>query len=236
MTYSNSTPLSYGPNEPLRYYANTGNSNGKLIKTASGGAALCGLGAGAIGGAVVGATRNPYIKNGVPSDSFARAAYNKYARKADKSIKEPYEQCNEVLSKIGKVNSADELRTLMGNNPEASKEVSATLGKTPEEFLKTVTDKNLGSNKKVIKQKLESANELRFQNMKNNINLAWNEEKHAFVKPNDMEKGIFKAIKKASRRIKASFIAKYALIGGAVTGAVTYLVHRFIISKKHNSQ
>ena len=246
MSYSYSTPLSYGTQQPASYdyqpdyqynpepqeIQDTTPKTKRSWPYGVGGALI-----GATGGSIIASKKNPYMKNGIPTDTFSRMAYNKYADKyASEAVKKSYGQYNEVIKKIDKVKTTDELKTLLNNNPEASKEVSTALNKTTEEFLSTVTDTNLASNKETIKKKLESANQTRYQNMKNDIARCWDTENKKFVKPDGMEDGIFDAIKKTTGRVKANFIAKYAAISALVVGAVAYLAHKIITIKKQNSQ
>jgi hypothetical protein len=214
------------------YYHNRRRHKGDLPSSVPAG--LTGVGIGAVGGALAGAVKeNPYMVNGIPSDTFAKLSYEKYLKKAPDAERKAYGQCNEVISKIDGIRTTDELKTLLKNNPEASKEVSTALNKTTEEYLKGVSDTNLVANKEVIKKKLEVANESRFQNMKNEITRAWNGEKKVFIKPNDMDRNLFSAIKKTSRTIRAKVIGKYAAIGAAVTGAVVFAAHKIINLVKH---
>jgi len=196
-------------------------------------AGLTGLGVGVLGGCIAGALKkNPYMNNGVPTNTFAQLAYEKYLKKAPDIERKAYGQSNEVINQIDKMKNTDELKTLLSNNSEASKEVSTALNKTTEEYLSTVADTNLAANKNMIKKKLEVANQSRYQNMKNEISRAWNSEKRAFVKPDNMDKNTFKAITRTAGAVRARFIATYALIAGIVTGTLTFITHKIIAHRK----
>lgn len=240
MPYSYSTPLSYGNQPPVSYEEtyNTYPAEGKRkkgikpgVKVAAGGAVL-----GAAGGAIIGSCQNPYMTNGVPTDTFARTAYDRYVKKADEAVRKSYGQYNEVINKINSVKTTDELKTLLNNNPEAAKEVSTALNTTTDEYLSKVTESNLSSNKATIKQKLESANQTRYQDMKNEISRCWDAEKKKFVKPDSVDNKIFKAIKRSCGQVRAKFIAKYAAIGAAVTGVISYAAYKIIKARQQNIQ
>ena len=241
--YSHSTPLSYGPNQPLSYnntqavrYDALGNPY-PVTKASSLPAAMTGAGLGFVGGGLAGLLKkNPYMVNGIPTDEFAKLAYEKYLKKAPEVESKAYNQANEVISQLDKIKNTDELKTLINNNPEASKELSTALNKTTEEYLSTVSDTNLASNKEVIKNKLEAGNKTRYQNMKNEITRAWNNEKKTFVKPDNMDDNIFKAIRKTTGKAKANFVAKYALISALITGAVAFTAHKIIDLVKNRRQ
>lgn len=243
MSYSYSTPLSYGPNQPLSYsnkptvqYDASGRPY-PMVKVSSIPAAMSGAGLGLIGGGIAGALKkNPYIVNGLPTDNFAVLAYEKYLKKAPDIERKAYYQSNEVIKQLDSIKTTDELKTLINNNPEASKELSTALNKTTEAYLSTVSDTNLAANKEVIKNKLEAANKTRYQNMKNEISRAWNNEKKTFVKPNNMDNAVFKAIKRTTGKARAEFITKYALIAGAITGVAAFTIHKIINLVNHRRQ
>ena len=240
--YSNSTPLSYGPTQPLSYNNNQKvryDANGRPypIGISSVPAGMTGAGFGLLGGGLAGALKkNPYMVNGIPTDNFAQLAYEKYLKKAPAVEQKAYNQSNEVIRQLDKIKTTDELKTLMNNNPEASKEVSTALNKTTEEYLSSVADTNLAANKEVIKKKLEAGNQTRYQNMKNEISRAWDNEKHKFVKPDNMDASVFKAIKRTTGNARAAFTAKCALITAAVAGVVAFAAHKIINLVKQRKQ
>lgn len=195
--------------------------------------ALTGAGIGLVGGAVAGALKkNPYMKNGVPTDTFAQLAYERYLKKAPHIEKKAYDQSHEVLNQIDKMKNTDELKTLMHNNSEAAKELSTALNKTTDEYLSTVADTNLGANKELIKKKLDVANLSRYQYMKNEISRAWDPDKKAFVKPSNMDNNTFKAIRRTSGAVRAKVILTYAAVTAAVTGVLAFATHKIINHRK----
>lgn len=233
MSYSYSTPIAYGTQAPLSYDGVQNEQQVIYRKPSAAPAVVAGCAIGLIGGSIIGANKkNPYMKNGVPTDTFTKNSYDKYMKKAPEDEKAAYEQCKEVIKKINKVKNTDELKTLLSNNSEASKEVSTALNMTTDEFLNNVTDANLSSNKATIKQKLEAANQTRFQNMKNEISRCWDSEKKKFTKPDDMSEDMFKAIKKTSAKVRSKFVAKYALIATAIGGAVGFVANKIVARKK----
>ncbi len=241
MSYSYQTPLSYGPQQPLSYNNQMAQYNPPeqypIARVSSANAGLTGAGLGFVGGGIAGALKkNPYMVNGIPTDEFTKMVYEKYLKKAPDIERKAYNQANEVISQLDKIKNTDELKTLINNNPEASKEVSTALNKTTEEYLSSVADTNLAANKEVIKKKLDAGNQTRFQNMKNEISRAWDGEKKAFVKPDNMDNSVFKAIKRTTGNAKAAFIAKYALISAAITGAVFFITHKIVNLVKQRRQ
>ena len=251
MTYSNEMPLSYyntvpqnqniqaAQNKPLSYYGEypVRNNQNLPVKKSSLSAGLSGAGIGILAGGVFGAVqKNPYMKNGIPTDEFAQLAYKRYLKKAPSTEQQAYGQTNEVINNIHKMKTTDELKTLLNSNPEASKEIATALNKSTDEYLSSITDSNISANKDVIKKKLEAANLTRYQDMKNEISRAWCAEKKKFVRPDDMEKTTFRAIKRTSDIIRSKVVARYALVVGAITGALTFILHKLTHHDKHRNQ
>lgn len=241
MSYSYSTPLSYGTQTPLSYEEQPQMDQQVQVygqKRSSLPAACAGAGLGLITGTVIGINKKPYIKNGVPTDTFTKTVYDKYVNKlAPETERTSYGQYKEVINKIDKISSVDDLKSLMTNNPEAAKEIETTLsGKTIDEYLNGVKDKNLNSAKKAIKKKLEAANNVRYEGIKTQITDAWNSDKKKFVKPDAMDKKMFKAIKSAAAKIKAVCTAKTAAIAGLIGGVIGFAGHKIISHKKEVAQ
>ena len=248
MTYSYQTQNYYEPaNQQVNYYNQSqlhdkyyeqgepgepiGNDL-KHSKPSSAPAGLAGATVGALAGTAIGICQNPFIKNGVPTDKFAQQSYVKYLKKAPAAEKNSYGQFNEVINSLDKIKTPEELKNLFNSNPDASKELTTALNKSADEFLNGVTNRNISSNKKTIKSKLEAAIDTRYQNMKNEIERAWNFEKKRFVKPNDMDKNVFNAIRRAAVGLKASFVAKYAAVAGVIGGVLAYAGHKIYVNKK----
>lgn len=233
MSYSYSTvPLSYGPNDQFGYEVDANQNQRKSHPSLLAGGIAAVVGAG--GGVIVGSKINPYMKNGVPTDKFAKLSYDRFVKSASDDVRQSYDQYKEVLKKIDKVKDADQLRTLMNNNPEASKVVSEPLHKETAEFLSLVNETNLSSNKTIIKDGMKNAINARHADMKNNISSCWDAGK--FVKPDGMDDKMFEAIQKTTKRVKAGCIAKWAGISAAVLGVATFVIHKIIRNKKESAQ
>jgi len=251
MTYSNEIPLSYnnygpqnqyGPvvqNKPLSYYGEYPQYNKENLPAdkSSFSTGMSSAGIGLLAGGVIGAVqRNPYMKNGIPTDEFAQLTYHKYLKNAPVIEQQAYGQTNEVINNISRMKTTDELKTLLNNNPEASKEIATALNKSTDEYLSSIADSNISANKEVIKKKLETANLTRYQNMKNEISRAWCAEKKKFVCPEDMDKNTFKAIKKTSDIVRSKVVARYALVVGATTGVAAFIIHKLTHHNRHKNQ
>jgi len=239
MSYSYSTPLSYGTQAPLSYVEQPQDSQQVMGQRRSAAPAVfLGGSLGLVTGTIIGVNKKPYIKNGVPTDTFTRTVYEKYVNKvADEAERTSYGQYKEVIKKIDKVKNLDELKSLMSSNPEASKEIGMSLsGKTVDEYLNGIKDRNLHSAKKAIKNKLEAANNVRYEGIKTQITDAWNAEKKKFEKPDSMDKKMYKAIKRAASKMKAGCTAKTAAIAGLIGSVVGFAGHKIINHKKEVAQ
>lgn len=232
MSYSYSTPLTYGQQVPLSYDDYSNNPDVVKKKKSSVPAGIGGAVLGAAVGGIVTSRINPNIKNGQLTDTFSRVAYDRYAKKAEESVRNSYNQYNEVINKIDKIKTTEELKTLLTNNPEASKEITSGLNQTTEEYLSKVTEADLSSTKTTIKQALEAKNQVRYDNMKKDIKSCWNDSKKCFEKPDNFDETTFKAIKKASRQLKNGFVAKWIAISAAAAGVVAFVAHKLITNKK----
>lgn len=223
MTYSYSAPLTYGPQPNDLYYESQ-----NYQKPSAAPAAVLGTLAGAGVGAIVGGRKNPFMaKNGEVLDSFAKSAYEKYVNTAKDAGKEAYEGGLNILKKIDVVKTPDELKKLLNENKEAAKEICTELKQTPEEFLGRVTEDNLDKNKKALKERIESANNNRYRDMKNQIEACWNKDKKKFVEVDSVKKEVFKAIEKSTGKNK--IIGKYAAIGAAIGGVISFIAAKIFL-------
>jgi hypothetical protein len=195
--------------------------------------ALAGLAIGGAGGAFLGFKKNPLVdKSGLVRDSFAHDVYAKYLTKNPNAGKEAYNQGLNIIKKIDSVKSADKLKSLLTSNSEAVKEMCAELEDMPEEFIQRITDDDLASNKKVIKERLVAGNKNRAQNIKNQIQACWNNQTKKFEQAESVKDEVFKSIKKVSNAAKSKVVTKYAAIGAVVTGCVAYLTHKVLTYQK----
>lgn len=221
MVNSYLAPLSYGEASLPLGYDNIENSQRKYsnLPLVAGTAIV-----GASAGGFIGSRINPKIKkNGMVSDTFAKAAYERYVKKVPEAGKDSYNQSLEILKKIDKIKTPEDLKALFTANPDAAKMVCVELEGGVDNFLDGVTKENLNANKKLLKDQLKSGNTARYQNMKNWIQSCWDKKKKKFVRPDDMSKELFNAIKHASYGGKTKLIAMGAAIGGVVAGSVAYI-------------
>ena len=160
MTYSYSSPVSYGPQQNDVYYTNT------MPKKhfSAGNAMTTGVVLGGLAGTVVGATKKNYLnKDGSFSDSFVKSTFENYINNSEKSSKKAYTEGLEILKKIDSVKTPEELKALFDANPEAAEEIFNELKQTPDDFLNNIRKRNLNSNKKTIKSKINAGNNTRYQ-------------------------------------------------------------------------
>ena len=218
MTYSYSTPLTYGPQ--------TAQTNTKPSSLPYGAA---GLVVGGAAGAVAGVKKNPFIdKSGEATDSFSKKVFQKYIDKAEDAIKKSHEQKMEIYKDIDGVKTSDELRALFSSKPDAKISLEA-------DFLKNVDESNLAASKKTIKNKIIADTNTSLQNVKNKIKTFWDAESKKFAKPDGGDEKIFNAIVDAKKGVKAKVIGKYAAIGAAATGILAVVLHKFISSKNNTN-
>lgn len=236
MSYSYSAPNTYVQYEPAVYQPDYYKASAKK-KHPSLNAGLAGAAVGLAGGTVIALRKNnPYMPNGVPTDDFVKTAFDNYLKTAPDAKKAVYNQCNEILNGLNNVKNAEELKALLNKNAEGAKVLNQMLDAPLENYLKSVTDSNIASNKEVIKKTFDNANEIKLQNMKNKIEQAWNAEKKAFVKPDNMEEDVFNAIKNVTGKARRKFVIKYAAIAAAIAGVVTFGVHKILTVLKNRQQ
>ncbi len=228
MTYSYSSPLTYGQQDPTMYDGMT-YKKPSSIPYAAGGLVL-----GAAAGGFAGSKINPFVsKDGKASDTFAKSVHDKVIETAADAEKNSYKQGQEILKQIDKISTPEELKNLADTNKEAMKNVCTELGQTPEEFLQNVTEENLSANKKTIKEKINAGNNTRYQDIKNKIQACWNKESKKFEKADSVKQEVFDAIKDSTKGVKGKLIAKYAAIAGAATGAAAFVAHKIFTNKNN---
>ena len=223
MTYSYSSPMTYGPNQPVTYEG----MEYKPQKPSSVPTAIVGALTGAGVGFYLGNKTNPYMtKDGNVTDSFAKNAYEKFVNKNDDSAKKIYNQSQEILKKIDGIKSPEELKALFNNNKEAVEKMCEELKHTTEEFINGVTQDNLGANKKSIKERLNAINENQYQSMKNWIQASWDKTSKKFKKVDNVKQEVFDSIKDSTKGMKTKAIIKYMAIATAIGGVGAYVAHK----------
>lgn len=228
MTYSYSSPVSYGPQQNDVYYTNT------MPKKhfSAGNAMTTGVVLGGLAGTVVGATKKNYVnKDGSFSDSFVKSTFENYINNSEESSKKAYTEGLEILKKIDSVKTPEELKALFDANPEAAEEIFNELKQTPDDFLNKIRKGNLNRNKKAIKSKINAGNNTRYQDIKNQIELCWDTNKKKFVKDENVEEAVFNAINKSKSKIQWRTIGKFAALGAVAAGLAG-----FVFAKIFNKQ
>lgn len=223
MTYSYSSPLTYGPQQNGVYYDGMTYQKPSAVPFAVGGTVI---GSGV--GAIIGSKKKPNIaKNGEVTDTFAKSVYEKYVDKVADAGKESYNGGKEILKKIDGINSPEELKALFDANKEAATDMCTELKQTPDEFLNNVSKDNLKANKKTIKEKIVAGNNTRYQDMKNQIQACWDKDKKKFVKNENVNEEVLKILKKSTSSVKN--ILKGAAIGGAIAGVTGFVLGKLFI-------
>lgn len=229
MTYPYSNTLNY-PQQTGVYY------NDQHYKKSSAPIATVGAVVGGGIGAYMGIKKNPFISTkGEASDTFARTVYDRYINKATDAGKEGYKEGLNILKKIDKIKTPEELQSLLDTNKEATQGLFTELKQTPEEFMSKVTSENLTNSKKIIKEKIDANNKVRYGEMKNQIQMCWDKENKKFIKNDKIKDEVFDAIKKSTTKTKIKTVAKYTAIG-AITTALLGIVAKILLTNKKAPQ
>ena len=227
MTYSYQNPTTYETYTPVKYdsayYVNEQKTSSAAFPTLAG--AVVG---GTVGG-VVGYKGHPYMSNNLPKDSFTKKAYAKYVEKVAGSEKTIHTQGKEILKKIEKVKTVDELKSLLQNQQDAAKEA---LGHSYDDIINNLSETNLGQNKKTIKTAIKTQQENKIQKMKNWIQTCWDAKNKKFEKTTGMADDVFSSIKKSAEKFKFTNMGKGILIGATTTGLVGFIASKIIQAKK----
>ena len=226
MTYSYSTPLTYGdPQTPLAYDY----MNNNRRKPSSVPAAGVGFAAGAIAGGVIGSKINPYFNKSDSAqikDSFASAAQKKYIKKYGTEAERNFDsQAQKVLKELKGAKNADEVKNLLNNNAEVRNIIDSGL-------IDSLDDKNIKTNKESIKTAIENTQKSKVETMKNNIVKCWNQTDKKWEKPTGMSDDIYKAIKNTADNMKHNNIWKGIGIGGVGLGLAAFAAHKLYLHNK----
>lgn len=223
MSYSYSTPLTYGQPSQGTYSNETATKKSSALPYGVAGAVV-----GGVGGGIIGGKKNPYLdKKGEATDTFSKKVFEKYIDKADDAIKKAHTQKMEIYQEIDGIKNADDLRALFAARPEANL-------KLEPDFLNNVDANNLTESKKVIKETVEADTKASFQNVKNKIKTYWDASSKKFVKPDGSDETIFNAINEAKKGVKGKLIAKYAAIGAAATAILAVVLNKLFSKNNTN--
>lgn len=194
---------------------------------------LAGLAVGAGTGAIIGANTNPYIKkSGEAIENFATDVFNKVIENGDEATKKIHKQSKEILNKINKIKTPEELKNLLENNKDFTNNMCNELKQTTDEYLKMITKENFKSNKSTITERINGINKNKLQALKNQIEACWDKNNKKFTKSSNVKQNVFDAIQESCKNFKNKFIAKYAIIGGLVTAITTFIIYQSIKIEK----
>ena len=189
------------------------------------GSALVGL----LGGGTIGYLkyRRPVSKDGTVSDSFAKQAFNDYAKKGPN--KKYFKEANELLSKLDKVKSPAEFKKLISKHKEICNK--NYLGISFDTVYDTVNKDNFNSKVSNLKNAIQSTLNHDVNNMKDTILACWDKENKKFVKPSSLRNNkIFDSIVKTKSNIQWKKAGKYGGITAGILGGLA-LVYRIIVAK-----
>ena len=189
-------------------------------------AAAGGLIAGGAIGAFAGFKKNSVIdKNGI-KDSFAKKVEERLINEAGETAKNIHNQGNDIIKKIDKIKSPEDLKTLFGSNKDAVKDMCSKLKQTPEEFLQTITSDNLKQNKETIKNWFIAGRNNKFQAIKNKIQFCWDKDTKKFTQPKAIKDNVYNAIIKTQKSAKKVSTIKYGAIAAAIGAAVGFIISK----------
>lgn len=234
MSYSYSTPLTYGPQQayPEQQVYVKPKKTSSAIPLSIAGAAV-----GAVAGGFGGWNRNAFVnKSGDVADTFVKEVQANLQKNLKNPGNDAYTQGENILNKIKSIKSPEELITLFNENKKAANGICKILNKSPEEFVKNITQENLSTNKKTIRKAVETNNETIIQDLKNKITSCWNKTQKKFSKTSGVSDNFYKAIEDSTRKCRN----KNALITGGLTalglGAAIFTICKLVErSKKEKS-
>ena len=227
------TPATYGYSAVTNVPTNKPNTK----KSSSVPYTFGGLTIGAGAGALIGWKKNPFIaKNGEVINNFAEKAFNIFINKKDDSAKKIYNDSVNILEGLKKVKTPEDLKTLLNNNKDFTKDMCTGFKQTPDKYIKTITKDNLQANIDTISAQIKATNTNKLQSIKNQIQACWDKSTKTFKKNNNVSQDVFNAINEATQKSKNKLIGKYALIGGLGTALVTFLTYNVIKILKNKKQ
>ncbi|MBE7711405.1 MAG: hypothetical protein E7Z92_04615 [Cyanobacteria bacterium SIG31] len=213
MSYSYSTPVSYGPQPQLGYEINEKKKNN------SSAALIGGVAVGGIGGAVIGSKVNLFsTKNGELKKEVVNKIFNNYIKSAEESFANAYNQSTKIIQDLKNVLNVEELNTLKNNYTEFFNNLKLNT--------ENINADNLKENLNTIKQRVESDIATLKQEFKNKIQPYWNKDKKVFENINTSSDDICNAINKSIKGARLKTTAKYAGIAAAVLGVTAFVAHK----------
>ena len=178
---------------------------------------------GALGGGAAGYFKNryPVQKDGTVSDSFAKEVFEKNLKKnRSETAQKFFNQLNNVLKKIDKINSPEGLKKLLKENKEIIEEQCK--GISVDTFLDGINSSNLKETQKSLKEVLEKNLDFEILKTKNAIKLGWNNDSKKFIKtPEFKDNKLFDVIKNTKNNIQWKKALKYGGITAGIMGALT---------------
>ena len=190
-------------------------------------AAVGGLVAGGAIGAFIGFKKNSITDKTGIKDSFAKKVEERLLNEAGETAKNIHNQGTNIIKKIDKIKSPEDLKILFEANKDAVKDMCSQLKQTPEEFLQTITSDNLKQNKETIKNWFIAEHNNKFQAIKNKIQFCWNKDTKKFTQSKAIKDNVYDAIIKTQKSIKKITVIKYGAIAAAIGTITGFLVSKF---------
>ena len=191
----------------------------EAVNSNSGGSPLTGLGlvAGAGAGAAAGYFRQPYLKDGVPTDTFIKNLSRNLSDRLPEEHTKTYNQALETLQKIDQVADKDQLKDFI----KASTKDEAAAKAGIASFDKLGFEKV----KEAIKQSAQAIKDSTEDFYKAFFEHSWDSKNKKFHFNKDLiTEDAFKAVKKAAKSIQGRYMGIYAAVGAAVLGTLGHLV------------
>ena len=207
-------------------------------KKSCAGGAIAGATLGAVTGGVIAAKTNPHIsKSGEVVEEFAQRAYQNFVDGGTDLAKKVHQQGVDIINNIKKVKNPDELRDLFNTNKEAVENYCKSVGQTIDEFLSTVTERNLKDNKEAVKNWFNTEAKTKLNSMKNWIQASYDATEKKFAKVPEVAQEAFEAIEKAANSGNGGRIAKTAAVVGVVGAIAGWCIHNLARAiKEGNAQ
>ena len=146
MSYSYSAPLTYGPQQAYpeqQVYAKPKKTSLAIPLSITGAAV------GATIGGFSGWNKNAFVnKSGDVADTFVKEVQANLQKNLKNPGSDAYTQGQNILNKIKSIKKPEELKALFKENRKAANGICKILNKSPEEFVKNITEENLSTNKK----------------------------------------------------------------------------------------